>query len=403
MLRLLHIDGFKAYAAQSIPFEGCNVLVGSNGSGKTSVLQAIEFFRGLVRSDLARQLESHRWAYRDLPHLASPNQEFGFGALLELEGAHLWWSVRLGKRRYENIAAEEVRRLTPNDVETVLADGVPTAAHGELLMARTGTSMHRLDREDGEWESVRQTLTNSWLSTLSPDDAVRYPELLLIAAWARAIEPYVVLDPNRLREPSGITRTGIGVAGGRLAGFLRYLRSNRPGAFERVFGRAKRAYPRLSELTIRQDGSAYSLSVRESWSGSAAGPLLNARQASDGLLRLFALAALPETQPRPTLVMIDEIENGVHPELLGALMTMLEDLNDDGIQVITTSHSPLVVNYVTEPESILLTTRGPNGEARVERLSDTPGYANLSSVFSKGEMWLARGEAGLINPSDPHS
>ncbi len=396
MLRLLRIDAFKAYAGQSILLEPANVLVGVNGSGKTSVLQAIEFLHGLVAGDLSKQLGRHRWAYRDLPHLASANKEFQFGALLELDGRHLWWSLRLGKRRYENIAAEQVLSLRPDDVAAALKGTVPRLTDDNALLVRDGREMQRYDGAENTWEGIKQTLTSSWLSTVTEDDRVRFPELFAVANWARAVQPYVVLDPNRLREPSSLHRSGIGTAGERLAGFLRHLRSNHPDAFERVLARAKRAYPRLSELQIRQEGSAYALAVRERWGDNDAGPLLNARQASDGLLRLFALAALPESDPRPTFVMVDEIENGVHPQLLGALVTMLETLSEEGVQILTTSHSPLIVDYVSQPESVLLTARAADGSAEIRRLSDTEGYASLSGTFSKGEMWLARGEHGLI-------
>lgn len=398
MLLLLRIDAFKAYAGQSIPFEPTNVLVGVNGSGKTSVLQAVEFLHGLVSHDLKTHLGSHRWAYGDLPHLASPKREFSFGALLELDGRHLWWSVRLGKRKHENIAAELLLTLDDDETAAVLAGGLPARSTENSLLVRDGREMQRYDEDRNQWESINQTLTSSWLSTVTEEDRSRFPELVSVADWARRVQPYVVLDPNRLREPSSLHREGIGVAGEFLAGFLRHLRSNQPDAFDRVWQRAKAAYPRLSELKIRQEGSAYSLAVREAWTDGEAGPLLNARQASDGLLRLFALAALPETTPTPTFVMVDEIENGVHPQLLGALVTMLENLSEyDGIQVLTTSHSPLIVDYVSQPESVLLTARSDSGSARVERLSDTDGYAALSGTFSKGEMWLARGERGLID------
>ncbi|MEV4422366.1 ATP-binding protein [Patulibacter sp. NPDC049589] len=399
MLRLLRIDAFKAYAGQSIPLEPTNVLVGVNGSGKTSVLQAVEFLHGLVAHDLRTQLASHRWTYRDLPHLASPNQAFSFGALLELDGRHLWWSVRLGKRKHENIAAERVLLLDEDETRAALAGQVPQETATNSLLIRDGREMSRRVGHD-RWESINQTLTSSWLSTVTDEDRSRFPEVVAVADWARRVQPYVVLDPNRLREPSSLHRDGIGVAGEHLAGFLRHLRSSHPDAFERVLRRATDAYPRLSELRIRQEGSAYSLAVREAWGDEDVGPLLNARQASDGLLRLFALAALPESTPTPTLVMVDEIENGVHPQLLGALMTMLEQLSEDeGIQVLTTSHSPLIVDYVAQPESVLLTVRSGDGSARVERLSDTPGYEALAGTFSKGEMWLARGERGLIEPA----
>lgn len=137
--------------------------------------------------------------------------------------------------------------------------------------------------------------------------------------------------------------------------------------------------------------------MRESWS-SEANPLLNARQASDGLLRLFAFAALPEVSPVPTLIMVDELENGVHPELLGSVVSLLEALADEeDIQVVATSHSPVVLNYVSSPGTVLLTDRDMDGKAIIRKLDETAGYERLASAFEPGEMWLAVGERGLID------
>lgn len=399
LLRRLEIQAFKAFDHEVVDVEPFSVLVGRNGSGKTSVLQAVEFFHGLVAGTLGDHLAGHGWEYKDLPRLKSPNFEFGFGAVLDLADEVYWWRVRLGKRRRSNIASEQVLRVAP-DRRDAIARGIaaPDASLDTLLMSRTGRRMRRFDATAGEWESVTQTLTSSWLSAVDlKEDRKRFPGLVALADWARRIEPYVVLDPNRLREPSRLSSTGIGPAGERLAGFLRHLRSRKPEAFQRVESRVRSAYPRLDDVEIQtHNGTAFTLAVRESWAKEG-NPLLNARQASDGLLRLFAFAAMPELTPRPSLLMVDELENGVHPELLGAVVALLEELAaDEQIQVLATSHSPVVLNYVSSPSSVLLTVRDAEGRADTVPLDETKGFEQLSSAFDTGEMWLSVGEQGLI-------
>lgn len=246
--------------------------------------------------------------------------------------------------------------------------------------------MRRFDFATSSWEAVTQTLTSSWLSAVDlTEDRERFPGLVALADWARRIEPYVVLDPNRLREPSRLSTSGIGAAGENLAGFLRHLRSRRIDAFHRVQICVREAYPRLEDVEIQaHNGGAFTLAVRESWADEA-NPLLNARQASDGLLRLFAFAALPELSPPPSLIMVDELENGVHPELLGSVVALLESLaEEEQIQVIATSHSPLVLNYVSSPSSVILTVRGRGGRAETVQLGETAGYRQLASAFEPG-------------------
>lgn len=403
VIRRLDIEAFKAYDHQAVDFEPFSVFVGRNGSGKTSVLQAVEFFRGLVVGTLPDHLSSHGWSYRDLPRLKAANSKFGFAALLDLDGNLYYWRLGLGLRRRANIADELVLAIAGDRRAEVIAGAAPDAEHDVVLMRRTGRQMARLDHVEDAWEEVEQTLTSSWLASVDPrEDRRRFPGLVAVSQWARRIEPYVVLDPNRLREPSRLSSAGIGSAGQYLAGFLRDLRTRRPDAFQRVVERVRDAYPQLEDVEIQAEkGSAFTIAVRESWS-AAGNPLLNARQASDGLLRLFAFAALPEVSPTPSLVMVDELENGVHPQLLGSVVGLLEALAGEGIQVIATSHSPLVLNYVSSPSSVVLTVRRPDGRAATAQLDHTTGFDELSSALSAGEMWLAVGEQGLIDGSPGH-
>ena len=85
-------------------------------------------------------------------------------------------------------------------------------------------------------------------------DAARNREAILCAAQRLVSErgvDGVTMDPNRLREPSRLSASGIGSAGENLAGFLRDLRTRRPEAFDHVEERVRDAYPKLEEVEIQ--------------------------------------------------------------------------------------------------------------------------------------------------------
>ena len=65
--------------------------------------------------------------------------------------------------------------------------------------------------------------------------------------------------------------------------------------------------------------------------------------ASDGLLRLIAICAIPEFEPHSSLVMLDEIEDGIEPHILPEIIRRV--VSDSRNQFIFTSHSPLLVNF----------------------------------------------------------
>jgi predicted ATPase len=145
-------------------------------------------------------------------------------------------------------------------------------------------------------------------------------------------------------------------------------------------------------------GSSYGwthLEITEKWNGEQA--TFNARQVSDGLLRLIAVAAMHEMREAPSVLLLDEIENGLHPRLLGGLVSMLEELTKSGLtQVIATTHSPITLNYVSSPESVLLVTRGKGGGVQVTALSETKGFPDLREHFELGELWYNAGEERLV-------
>lgn len=376
----LEIETFKSYERDTIPLEPVTFLVGPNGGGKTSVLQAIEFLGALTRGTLTEELATREFEYRDLPWRRGETQTFGFVALLEWEGRELEWELRLEHRRRPGIR-EEVVRL----------DG------DEVLMQRKRRAMWRLDRATGEREEARQTLTSSWLQTLDvEEDADRFPELVAVARWARGVRRYVTLDPAILRGASRRTSNGIGPHGEDLAGFLRWLRDERPNAFKRMVRRVHLRYPNFRGLVLTTTGAGwYRVSVAERWGRDTV--RLLAPQVSDGLLRLIAISAMHELPAPPSVVMIDEIENGLHPHLVGHVVEMLEELAEGTeIQVIGTSHSPIALNYVSAPSHVVVVRRGSDGRSRAERLDRTGGFKRIGDRLDPGELWYNLGEAELF-------
>lgn len=115
---------------------------------------------------------------------------------------------------------------------------------------------------------------------------------------------------------------------------------------------------------------------------------------SDGLLRVMALASIPDWEPRPSLVLLDEIENGLHPRLIAGVAGLLDEITQH-TQVITTTHSPITLNYVPA-EATRVVTRGRGGKVMVTPLTETKNYERLREHFEPGELWYNVGESRLV-------
>jgi len=385
MIRWLQLDNFKAYQGTGrVPIAPLTVLVGANGSGKTTLLHALDMIGGLTRGTLKEPLTANGWDYGDLPHLLSESKRFGVEVGLEFEGfAPIEWSLELETRRRPGIADETVRADEGDSLR--------------VLASRTGRSMYRVDPEEAV-EKVTQTLTSSWLSTIDPRrDAARYPELSRVASWARGIRGYYFLDPRALRRSSQGSDE-LGTSGERLAGYLGRIVSRDAKALGRITARVKAHYPRLTELQVKRGKYGWSnLIAHERW-GRKTVPF-NARQVSDGLLRLITVAALHEVKPLPSLMLFDEVENGLHPRLLDGLMTMLQELVDEArgaTQVVLTTHSPIALNYVRDPAQVIVVHRDEDGVAQATPMPQAEGFERLRRHLQLGELWYNVGEDRLF-------
>ena len=118
---------------------------------------------------------------------------------------------------------------------------------------------------------------------------------------------------------------------------------------------------------------------------------------SDGVLRLLAITSLLYLDRIPSVITIEEPENGVHPQLVRAVVQILRELTQrkppNRCQVFLTTHSPYVLDeFFDHPEEVYcMDRRNPQSGARIVRLSENKQLKLASETFDKslGEAWTA--------------
>jgi len=388
LLRAIEIRNFKSFGTTKgrgtrIKTSRLTILAGPNGAGKSTVLQALNVLGSLVRGNIEQLLDAHKWDYFDLPHLLSANQKMTLGVEVEMGRSVLRWELTLGARRYPGIAAETVHTRNVKDKDE----------EWRLLLDRKGRNATLIRESTAEHDKYPPlSYPQSWLGTLAKEDAAKYPGLLALKQWAERIRPLWLLDPTLLREPSQASATHVGERGNNLASFLHELKGRDPKHFAAFVKRVRRHYPRLVDVEPKsQDGWKY-LAIKERWNREQKS--FNAKQVSDGLLRLLAIASIPYWEQRPSIMLLDEIENGLHPRLVGGVAGLLEEISET-TQVIATTHSPITLNYVPDSSAILV-TRGRSGTVQVTPLTQTVGYERLRAQLEPGELWYNVGEERLV-------
>lgn len=124
---------------------------------------------------------------------------------------------------------------------------------------------------------------------------------------------------------------------------------------------------------------------------------------STGVRLLLFFVALSYHPNAPDLVLIEEPENGIHPQRLKDVIDLLRKMTEGGFrdqkhQIVISTHSPYLVDHLDlSTDSLLVFRREADGTRTVTKAE--PGrLKSFLSEFLLGEVWFNRGEEGLIGP-----
>lgn len=108
---------------------------------------------------------------------------------------------------------------------------------------------------------------------------------------------------------------------------------------------------------------------------------------SEGTRRITAVFALLAARPRPTMLVIEEIENGLDPWTLSLVFDALREASQEGLQVIVTTHSPFLLDHVNPREVIHV--RRKRGDSVYEKLDSFKEVVDNEGVIAPGAMYIA--------------
>ena len=367
-LRKFRISGFKALdgATFHIP-DRALLLIGANGSGKSSVLQALALVREFAQGNVSKFFDDRNWNSDGVRTKLEGPRAATFRADLLLEhgaGDRYLWQFNFGLRSHLNLR------------ETLwhLPSGA-TAPSIKINHGRRKTTF-RLD----ETKTLGGLRLPGSVLAFYDLDAPGQQEVALqhVMNWAGEITSLELLSPNAMRRGARGSTKDIGPRGERLTSFLANLSAT---AKSNLVRRLSRFYPIEQIETTRKRAGWVDMRIAESFSDvGGVGPV----HASDGLLRLLALCAIPEFGDSASLVLLDEIEDGVEPHTLPDIVGNI--VSECHSQFIFTSHSPLLINSFRSAE-IQVLTRRPTGSVATSRFGDLDCWGEGIEYFGPGELW----------------
>ena len=348
MLTTLAIAGYRSLRELIVPLAGLNVVTGPNGSGKSSVYRALRLLavtaRGGVIPSLAREggLQSTLWAG---PERFSRAMLAGEQAV---EGTRRKdpISLRLGFAGDEFGYAIDLGLPIPGPTQFSLDPvikreciwGGPLLRPSALLVDRHGASLRTRD-DEGEWQTLPHTVASFDSMMTEFADPRTAPEMIAVREQIRSWRFY---DYFRTDADSPVRLPQIGTHtpvlsddGADLAAALQTIREiGDPAALDQAIDDA---FPG-SRIAITNHDGRFEVTMQQH---GLLRPLKGA-ELSDGTLRYLLLVAALLTPRPPALLVLNEPETSLHPDLLPALGRLIARASQHS-QVLVVSHAARLI------------------------------------------------------------
>lgn len=382
MLRELTLENFLSFGPEPTKLEmrPLNVLIGPNGSGKSNLIEALSILRSAPR-DLGQTIREGG-GILDLLHERNPSAAAAIECVFGRDAIRDHVSVR---HRLQLSAQGNSHVVSDERIE--IADGPEPEA-----FFRYDNGGATLSRSDATGGSARLVVSR----TLRPQDIDRsksilaqrrdpdnYPEVTKVGALLAEIAIYrdwhfgrrtAARLPQRADLPTDFPVedwTNLGLV-------LNQLDFTPAGTA--VKEQLRHLFDGIRDVKVKVDGGSVQVFLQEGNS------LFPATRLSDGTLRYLCLLTILCHPKPPPLVVVEEPELGLHPDVVVGLADLLREASTR-TQLVVTTHSDLLVSALSEtPESVVVCEK-QDGVTCMRRL-DATEIAPWLDRYRLGQLWL---------------
>jgi predicted ATPase len=377
-IRQLHIDNFKSLIDFDLDLAKFTCLIGLNGVGKSTVLQCIDFLAQQVRGDIEEWLGERTWQPKDLKSrlMVKNNIDFRLEIVDHSDRSTGSWQGSFNTTKMYCTS----EHLTLGGIQLDVRDGTYIISHGVPNSGVRVEGRPYLSQAQAERKSIEFSYEGSILSQLK--DAGLPGPIVEFKRFLQNTRSLDLLSPEQLRQRTRESSGSLGLGGKKLSSFLHELG---PEKRANLSEQLKRAYKQLESLNVRSLQYGWKLlEIQERFGNKKL--TTEARHINDGMLRLTAI--LSELGSDHRFVLLDEIENGINPELVEFLIDLLTTTPK---QVLVTTHSPLILNYMEDElarSGVLYLYKTADGYTKAVPFFKIPSLAKKLEVMGPGEAFV---------------
>ena len=406
MLTAITLDNFKSYRKAILPLSSLTILIGANASGKSNAIEGIRLLSWLAQK---QKLASTTYAVQNNDRMIRGKvedlaYEKGQAFSLGCETDSLKWN-RLKmtfEKRSDGLHITEESLSGPNSVVPLYILDQPSTARSTDVgvaydnFARGGKKPH-LTCSD-QMAIFTQLTSPAAFYSLHKKSRQTIPQVT--EQYERWLTAILFLDPapTRMREYSFPSDKVLQGDGSNLSAVLYNLWGTDADAEVEQFKKQRDEILNFIKSLPEQDIA--DISFHHEPRGGVMVKLTetfghhqldyDASVLSDGTLRVLSIAAAMLSAEEGSLVIIEEVDNGVHPSRACHLMENIRAIAERRhLRVLLSTHNPALLDALPDealPDVVFCYRDPDDGSSRLIKLEDVPDYPELVAQGSLGQL-----------------
>lgn len=397
MIEEITLTNWKSFGQSKLYIEPLTFVIGYNASGKSNILDAMDFLaqvsNGSSLSDAAKAIRGgDGWVVKEGETQAALGVKaydednkiyydycISFDAQFQIVDEYLTRTLSQNNREYSKDLFKLGR--TPSTTDLALSISIYTGKKGRRKVD--------LNRRKSVLYQLSMTKTHKDVA-----DGVAFVLGLLRKIF--------ILDPipGKMRDYSTFEQN-LSKDASNIAGVIAGKEAEEKILLEKRIAEIVRPLPERDIMavwaetvgTFKKDAI---LCCKEQWTEGAEEMLLDARGMSDGTLRFIAIVTALLTLPAGTLLLVEEVDNGLHPSRSNELVRALRSLGKErGIDVVCTTHNPYLIDTLG-PDMIsrisYVRRNHQNGSSEIIPLDE---HENLLKLMANGSIGTSMAEGRI--------
>ena len=365
----LSIEGFRRLRDVRLALRPLSVMIGANGTGKTSVLDVLSLLASSAQARLGPSISELGGLANMLTY--DKAEKLGLGITMEVPGHQpLEYSLSLrpqgiayaiGEEMLQNwglpapllhisSVLQDVRYFDPEKKKLL----PPTWEHNPLETALA--QVPKMFQAPEDFRRRLASLTFYHVLNVDPRSPVRLPQ---------------AMGPAELPGRNGED----------LVSCLFYLQQTNRNRFEAIEDSLRAAFPRFERLDFPPVAAG---TLGLAWRERGFSKPLYTHQLSEGTLRFLWLTTLLQSPGLTALTLLDEPEVSLHPELLSLLADQLREASQR-TQLIVATHSDTLIRFL-EPSEVVVLDATEDGMTSLTR-ADELDLGDWLKEYSLDELW----------------